>query len=107
MSYSLRFAPELEEDLYSGYVWYQDKSEGLGAEFLDVFYRHVDLLGKTPLIYSKVFEDFHRSLLRQFPFACYYRVEGDIVIVYGLFHSARNPAYVTDLLKTRDDGLEQ
>lgn len=106
MSYSLRFAPELEEDLYSGFVWYDDKAKGLGDEFLTVFYSNVDQLAKTPLIYAKVYLDFHRSLLRQFPFACYYRVEGGMVIVYGLFHSARNPAFITTSLNTRDGVID-
>lgn len=106
MSDSLRFVPELEEDLYSGFVWYEGKVKGLGSEFLTVFYSNVDQLAKTPLIYAKVYLDFHRSLLRQFPFSCYYRIEGDMVVVYGLFHSARNPAFITTLLNTRDGGIE-
>ena len=69
---------------------------------MTVFYSNADQLVKTPLIYAKVYLDFHRSLLRQFPFACYYRVEGDMVVVYGLFHSARNLALITTSLNTRD-----
>ena len=102
MNYSLRFAPELEEDLYAGFVWYEVKSKGLGNEFLNVFYDNVDRLAKNPLIYAKVYLDFHRSLLRQFPFSCYYRIEGNRVVVYGVFHSARNPAFITTSLNTRD-----
>lgn len=102
MSYSLRFVPELEEDLVAAFHWYENRSIGLGAQFLDVFYRHVDVLCRTPLIYPKVHLDFHRSLLRQFPFSCYYLVAGNMVIVYGLFHCARNPAFVTKLLDSRD-----
>jgi hypothetical protein len=104
VNYSLLFAPELEEDLHAGFVWYEDKSIGLGAEFLAIFYNHVDLLKRSPLIYPKVHSDFHRSLLRQFPFACYYRIEGDAVVVYGLFHCARNPNFVTVWLNSRNKG---
>ena len=103
MSYSLRFAPELEEDLHAGFVWYEGKATGLGSEFLNVFYANVERLAKNPLIYKKVHLDFHRSLLRQFPFSCYYRIEGKQVVVYGLFHSARNPAFITASLNTRDE----
>lgn len=103
MIYSLRFAPELEEDLLAGFVWYEDKSIGLGVEFLTTFYNHVDLLKRTPLIYRKAHSDFHRSLLRQFPFACYYRVEVNLVVVYGLFHCARNPNFVTVWLDSRNE----
>lgn len=60
------------------------------------------MLCRTPLIYPKVHLDSHRSLLHQFPFSCYYLVAGDVVIVYGLFHCARNPAFVMGLLDLRD-----
>lgn len=30
MSYDLRFLPEVEEDLFSGYAWYEDKARALG-----------------------------------------------------------------------------
>jgi hypothetical protein len=38
MNYTLRFIPEVEEDVISGYAWYESKSVGLGEEFLRVFY---------------------------------------------------------------------
>ncbi len=101
MTYSLRFIPELEEDLAAGFEWYEDKASGLGAEFLAIFYSHVEVLQRTPFIFSKVHLDFHRGLLRQFPFACYYLVVDDSVVVYGLFHCARNPLFVTDVIAAR------
>ena len=85
MSYSLRFVPELEEDLYSGFVWYEDKAKGLGDEFLTVFYSDVNQLVNTPLIYAKEYLDFHRSLLRQFPFAYYYRLEAIWLLFMDFF----------------------
>ena len=38
MTYTLRFLPEVEEDVVSGYVWYEEKAPGLGEELLRVFY---------------------------------------------------------------------
>ena len=31
MTYTLRFLPEVEEDVIAGYAWYEDKAPGLGA----------------------------------------------------------------------------
>jgi len=33
MTYALRFLPEVEDDVISGYSWYEDKARGLGEEF--------------------------------------------------------------------------
>jgi hypothetical protein len=34
MTYVLRFLPEVEADVLKGLAWYEDKSPGLGEEFL-------------------------------------------------------------------------
>ncbi len=104
MSYTLRFLPDVEGDLIPAHDWYEDKAVGLGAEFLRGFYAHAAVLQRTPLIFPKVHQDFRRGLLRRFPYACYYRVEGDFVIVYGAFHCARDPSTVNESLGVRREG---
>lgn len=101
MSYTLRFLSDVEEDVMAAYGWYEDKAVGLGAEFLRGFYAHAALLQRTPLIFSRVHKDFRRGLLRRFPYACYYRIEGEFVIVYGAFHCARDPSAIHESLGAR------
>jgi hypothetical protein len=101
VSYTLRFLPEVEEDAMVAYGWYEDKAVGLGSEFLRGFYAHAATLQRAPLVFSKVHQDFRRGLLRRFPYACYYRVDGEFVTVYGIFHCARNPVSVNESLDTR------
>jgi len=91
MTYALRFLPGVEADVQSGYLWYEGKSTGLGAEFLRVFYACSQELTRNPLAYPKVHRMFRRCLLRRFPYAIYFRVEEDQVIAFGLFHCARDP----------------
>ena len=38
MNYSVKFRPEVEDDALSAYHWCEDKSTGLGEEFLRIFY---------------------------------------------------------------------
>lgn len=91
MIYSLSFLPELEEDTLNGYRWYEEKTIGLGEEFLRIFYVLSNKIQRNPLVYQTVYKDFRRCLLRRFPYAIYYRIDKDKIIVYGLFHCARNP----------------
>ena len=37
MTYVLRFLPDVETDVLNGRAWYEEKSSGLGEEFLRVF----------------------------------------------------------------------
>ena len=57
MSYSIRFRPEVEGDVLSAYHWYEDKSAGLGEEFLRLFYANAYELVRNPLIYRKIYSN--------------------------------------------------
>jgi hypothetical protein len=48
MRYTLSFLPEVEEDILSGYVWYEEKAFGLGEEFLRLFYAHSREITRAP-----------------------------------------------------------
>ena len=102
MTYSLRFLPEVEEDVIAGYVWYEEKSKGLGEDFLRIFYAGAAEISRNPLIYPKVHEEFRRRLLRRFPYAVYFTVENDETTVFGFFHCARDPRTVKTQLENRE-----
>ncbi|MDO8749466.1 MAG: type II toxin-antitoxin system RelE/ParE family toxin [Candidatus Omnitrophota bacterium] len=91
MRYLLSFLPEVEEDTVSAYIWYEEKSKGLGEEFLRAFYASAAEIARTPNLYPKIYKNFHRKLLKRFPYVVYFLIESGSVIVYGLFHCARNP----------------
>jgi toxin ParE1/3/4 len=102
MTYTLRFLPDVEEDAIGGYTWYEAKSPGLGEEFLRVFYACASEVPRNPLLYSKVYGQFRRRLLRRFPYAIYFTIKEDRVVVIGLFHCARDPRNVRRKLKDRE-----
>lgn len=101
MTYTLRFLPEVEDDAISGYVWYEAKSPGLGDDFLRVFYACAANIPRNPLIYQKVHGEFRRCLLSRFPYAVYFRIQAELIIVTGLFHCARDPRTVLTSLQDR------
>ena len=101
MTYTLRFLPEVEDDAIGGYGWYETKSPGLGEEFLRMFYACAGDLSRNSLLYRKVYGEIRRRLLRRFPYAIYFMVKGEHVIVTGLFHCARDPRIVETELRGR------
>jgi plasmid stabilization system protein ParE len=42
-------------------------------------------------MYSAPHESYRRSLVRRFPYAIYYEDAEGTVIVYGVFHTSRDP----------------
>lgn len=103
MTYTLRFLPEVERDAIDGYFWYEEKEKGLGEEFLRLFYANANEITREPLIYRKVYGEFRRRLLRRFPYAVYFSVIEDEIIVFGLFHCARNPSAICGDLQNRSN----
>jgi len=103
MTYNLRFLPEVEEEVLGGFVWYETKSPGLGEEFLRMFYACAGEIPRNPMLYPKVHGEFRRRLLRRFPYAIYFRIENDTIIVFGVFHCARDPRTFGERLRDRNE----
>lgn len=97
----LRFLPEVAEDAFAGYAWYEAKAPGLGDDFLRVFYASVGEIPRHPFLHPQVYGDFRRRLLRRFPYAVYFKIEEERVIVFGLFHCARDPGTIRATLEGR------
>ena len=97
---TLRFLPEVEEDVISGYAWYESKAARLGEEFLRMFYASAAEIPRNPLLFHNMYGDFRRRLLPRFPYAIYFIVKDEDIIVIGLFHCARDPRTIkTNLIK--------
>ncbi len=103
MKYSLSFLPEVEDDVISGFSWYEAKSPGLGEEFLRMFYACASDIPRNPFLYQKIHNDFRRCLLRRFPYAIYFIINNDHIIITGLFHCARDPCAVESKMRIRKE----
>lgn len=103
MTYTLHFLPEVEEDVITGYVWYGEKALGLGEEFLRVFYAYAGEISHNPFLYQKVYYEYRRRLLKRFPYAIYFRMEDNEIIILGLFHCARDPRTIRAKLRGREE----
>ena len=101
MNYSLRFLPELEEDILNGFAWYEQKALGLGEDFIRLFYACSEELPRYPFLYPEIYGEFRRRLLRRFPYSIYYRVIDSEVVIFGLFHCARDPINISEMLDYR------
>ena len=101
MTYSLRFLPEVVDDAIAGYGWYEAKAAGLGDEFLQLLYSTAGKIPENPLSSQRIHGAIRRCLLRKFPYAIYYRIEGEEVVVLGVFHCARDPRGVEQEMRRR------
>ena len=82
-----------DQDLVVGYHFYERQSVGLGMYFLDTLFSDIDSLKIYAGIHSKHFNKYYRLLSKRFPFAVYYKIENNIVLIYAILDLRRNPAW--------------
>jgi hypothetical protein len=87
------------QDLIDGYWFYENQAEGVGKYFLYTLFSDIDSLEFHAGIHPIYFEKYHRLLSDKFPFAIYYRVENERVLVYSILDCRRDPAWTRDQLK--------
>jgi len=78
------------EDLYEGRKFYEKQRGGLGEYFFDSLFSDVDSLTLYAGIHAKVF-GYHRMLSKRFPYAIYYTMKDDSVLVWRILDMRRNP----------------
>jgi hypothetical protein len=89
------------DDLITGYKFYEKQSEGVGEYFLDSLFSDIDSLLINAGIHPIFYEKYHRMLSKRFPFAIYYKVKDQVVIVCAVLDCRRKPAWVRLKLKQR------
>jgi plasmid stabilization system protein ParE len=82
------------EDLTEGYRFYEGQSCGVGAYFIDSLFSDIDSLVLSGGIHPVYRAPYRRMLSKRFPYAIFYRMEGEVVVVYAVLDCRRNPALI-------------
>jgi len=90
--YRLVAEPRVDLDAAAAYQWYENEQPGLGLEFLDQLRATYDRIAAGPFEYQDLRSGIRRALLRRFPYAVYFAVDGNLVIVLAVIHASRDPA---------------
>jgi plasmid stabilization system protein ParE len=99
----LRVLPEVRDDIAEAANRYRQERLDLGVEFVEAVYVFLEEIFATPLTRRLVYQDYRRDFMRRFPYAVYYRVGKDEVMVTLVFHTARNPATMRRILRSREN----
>ena len=91
MSRELIFRPEAEADALEAYRWYNAQLPGLGEEFLAEIDSALEIIRANPELPQKLYREFRRVLTRRFPYAVFYALRDDRIVVFAVLHMARDP----------------
>ena len=85
-------------DLIRGFTFYKNQGDDLGSYFLDSLFSDIDSLVITAGIHSLHFRKY-RLLSKRFPFAVYYTIQDDTILVHAVLDCRQNPQKVYQKLK--------
>lgn len=85
-----RILPAAFGDLEDGRDFYNSQQSGVGTYFLNSIFADVESLRLYASIHGKRY-GYHRLLAVKFPYAIYYQVEGDEVIIYRILDCRSDP----------------
>ncbi len=97
MTYRLVFRTIARREFRDAVEWYERRATGLGLRFASAVDREITSMLANPLRHPCWHGEFRRVVLKVFPYAIHFRVEGELVIVLAVYHGKRNP----DALKRR------
>lgn len=91
MNYKSEIKEEAKQDILSASKWYAQQSEGLNIKFIQEFEITLNIILKNPKTYKRIYKHFRQASLHKFPYVIIYEYLENIVVVYSLFHTKRNP----------------
>ena len=86
------FRPQAEDDALEVRTWYEARREGLGREFGGAVDELVMRIADNPLAFQLAHGETRRAVLAQFPYAIYFRVEGEEIVILAL-HGRQHPSH--------------
>ncbi len=98
LSVRVKIVPAALGDLAEGASFYEVQQAGLGGYFLDSLFADIDSLALYGGTHPKR-SGAHRMLGRTFPYAVYYNVIGDTVVVKAVLDCRRDPAWIRRKLR--------
>ena len=97
----IRTIDDADQDLISGFQFYEKQDKGLGGYFLDTLSSDIDSLQLYFGIHQVFYHKYHRLLSSRFPFAVYYTVQDDIILIHAVLDCRRDPSSIRKRLNKR------
>lgn len=90
---SLIFRPAAAADVEDSFLWYESQRPGLGDEYLAEVALVLRAIVESPNRFPLLHRDTRRALLRRFPYALFYRIVDEEIIIVACMHGKRNPKH--------------
>jgi hypothetical protein len=90
-NYKLLVKAEANREVIDGYLWYENKQEGLGEKFLDALDQCYNSIDINPTTYEQKYKAQRQAIVKGFPYVVMYEVAQQKIIVYAVFNTFQKP----------------
>lgn len=78
--------PEARVDALDAFAWYEQRRAGLGIELREALDAAIARIAAAPLAHPLQYRDLRRALVRGFPYAVFFPVVDDVIVVVAIVH---------------------
>jgi len=89
MEYNIIISDDAEDDIFSGYVWYEQQKRGLGEEFKNALKNAVTSIKINPLYFSYRRRNTRGCVVKGFPYIILFYIKRNNIYVNAVFHMSR------------------
>ena len=96
MIFQVKLHPKAIEELTESFLWYEERSEGLGIRFIASVNKRLNEIAEQPDKFAKKKGNFREVTTDVFPYIIIYEIllKKGIVLVSYIFHTKRNPTLI-------------
>ena len=87
------FSAAAEKEIEESFDWYEERSPGLGARFINTIDSSLNSIARSPEAFSKKKANNREFVVKKFPYIIVYRFlkKENAIYVLHVFHTSRNP----------------
>jgi plasmid stabilization system protein ParE len=83
--------PRAEAELFDAALWYENERAGLGVAFEQDFDAIGSRIRAAPRQFPEIEPQIRRALFHRFPYAVFFVVEAEELVVIAVLHQRRDP----------------
>lgn len=95
---NVRFLAPANFEIDESVKYYNHQFPGLGYRLIQEISVAVDRIKTMPEAWTRIGEKTRRYILKSFPYALFYVIDSDEILITALVHLHRNPERYTDII---------
>lgn len=95
MVYKLEVREKVRTGTLAGFLWYEEKSDGLGSRFVSEVEAMILYISQNPFHFQVKYKNYREGILKTFPYVVIYQVLDELIIISSVFPTKNDPGKKT------------